>query len=208
MRRRLQTLLISLVCAAASAPAQTSAPREPEAAGGAAVEAAQAFRLKGLDGKTYDKSEMLGEVLVVSFGATWCVPCAWELAAIEELKAEYKGKPVRFFWVSVEDEKRTSDGVLRHYAKQNKLTIPVLRDPKAEVFYQFTDRMRIPVMVVFDREGRFDAPAHRGMSQDVTAYKQLVRGRVDALLNAPDAKNRAVRPRTVGARASGGAATQ
>jgi thiol-disulfide isomerase/thioredoxin len=206
LRRFLLSALLALSLAAVSVSAQTNAPQEPEQESAEAKP--RAFRLKGLDGKTYDKAEMLGEVLVVSFGATWCVPCAWELAAIEELKAEYEGKPVRFFWVSVEDEKRTSDGVLRHYAKQNRLTIPVLRDPKAEVFYQFTDGMRVPVLVVFDREGRFDAPAHRGMSQDVTAYKQLVRGRVDALLNAPGAKNRVVRPRTVGARASGGAATQ
>ncbi|MDQ3803655.1 MAG: TlpA family protein disulfide reductase [Acidobacteriota bacterium] len=141
-----------------------------------------AFKLKGLDGKTYESAGLRGEVLVVSFGATWCVPCTWELVAIEELKQEYEGKPVRFFWVSIETKERTSDNLLRHYAKERQLTIPVLRDPDASLFSLFSTSTRIPLVVFYDREGRFVAPAHRGMSQDITVYKQMVRDRVDALL--------------------------
>jgi peroxiredoxin len=187
MKRRLLLLTLTLLLAAASAAAQsrqTPAPSEAKPREGAASER-QGFRLKGIDGKTYDNTEMRGQVLVVSFGATWCTPCTWELVAIEELKVEYTGKPVRFLWVSIEDEKVTSNNLLRHYAKQRGLTIPVLRDPTAETFYQFTNQMRVPMMVIFDREGRFSAPAHRGMPQDITLYKQMVRERVNALLAAP-----------------------
>lgn len=141
------------------------------------------FRLKGLDGKTYDTSEFGGEVLAVSFGATWCTPCIWELQAIEELKVEYRGKPVRFFWVSIEDAKETSNNVLRHYVKARRMTVPVLRDPDGSAFFQFTTSTRIPLMVFFDREGNFNAPVHRGITSDVIAYKQLMRRRIDALLN-------------------------
>jgi thiol-disulfide isomerase/thioredoxin len=140
------------------------------------------FKLKGLDGKIYDSAEMRGEVVVASFGATWCVPCAWELIAIEELKEEYKSRPVRFLWISIEDEDRTSNALLRHYAKSQKLTIPVLRDADGRVFMQFSTSVRIPLLVFYDKHGRFIAPAQRGMSQDVTQYKQRVRARVDALL--------------------------
>ena len=120
-------VLALLVCAAAQ---QQKADPEPPADAG--------FKLKGLDGKTYDSSELRGEVLVVSFGATWCVPCTWELVAIEELKVEYAGKPVRFLWVSIEAKDRTSDNLLRHYAKERRLTVPVLRDPEASLFSRFT----------------------------------------------------------------------
>jgi len=144
------------------------------------------FRLKGLDGKFYDTTEMRGQVLVVSFGATWCVPCVWEQVAIEELKKEYAGKPVKFLWVSVEDTKRTSDNVLKHFVRERRMTVPVLRDPTGEALAQFTTGTRIPVVVFFDAEGRFDAPAHKGMSQDVIIYKQMVRERVDALLKSKD----------------------
>lgn len=140
------------------------------------------LRLKGIDGKHYDLVEMQGEVVMVSFGATWCAPCVWELAAIEELKLEYKEKPVRFLWVSIEGEKETSNAVLRHYAKSYRMTIPLLRDPLQEAFAQFSDRVRIPLVVFFDQTGKFVAPVHRGMSQEPTDYKQLMRRRLDALL--------------------------
>jgi thiol-disulfide isomerase/thioredoxin len=141
------------------------------------------FRLKGLDGKFYDTSEMRGEVLVVSFGATWCVPCTWELVAIEELKEEYAGKPVRFLWVNIEDTKRTTNNVLRYYVKDRRLTIPVLRDPGGVALSQYEKTgSRIPVMVFFNREGVLSAPVHKGMSQDIALYKQMVRERVNALL--------------------------
>src|SRR5918993_843505 len=94
--------LVLLSAAASGALAQEKVSPAPAAEG-------DGFRLKGLDGKFYDTSEMRGDVLVVSFGATWCVPCTWELVAIEELMVEYAGKPVRFLWVSIEDPKRTTN---------------------------------------------------------------------------------------------------
>jgi thiol-disulfide isomerase/thioredoxin len=125
---------------------------------------------------------MRGDVIVVSFGATWCVPCTWELVAIEELKEEYASKPVRFLWVSIEDTRRTTNNILRYYVKDRRLTIPVLRDPNGEALSQYATGTRIPVVVFFDQEGRLSAPVHHGMSQDITVYKQLVRERVNALL--------------------------
>lgn len=148
-----------------------------------------ALRLKGLDGKSYDVAEMRGEVVMVSFGATWCAPCVWELAAIEELKVEYKGKPVRFLWVSIEDEKQTSNTLLRHYAKTYRLTIPVLRDPLKEAFAQFSTSVRLPLVVFFDHEGKFAAPTHRGMTQDPSQYKEHMRRRIDALLERAAARS-------------------
>lgn len=172
-------LTLSAFCWQATARQKESAPKAPKEVG---------FRLKGLDGKLYDTSEMRGQVLVVSFGATWCVPCMWESVAIEELKEEYEGKPVRFLSVNIEDMKRMPNEVLRYYAKQRRSTVPILRDPGGTALAQFTEGERIPVLVFFDREGHFDAPAHNGMQQEIALYKQFVRERVNALLNRPAVK--------------------
>jgi thiol-disulfide isomerase/thioredoxin len=163
-----------------------AAAQGPQAKTGAAPAAAESgFRLKGIDGKTYDSAQMRGDVLVVSFGATWCVPCAWEQVAVEELKVEYAGKPVRFLWVSIEDAKRVSNNILRHYAKERRMTVTVLRDPGGVALAQYEKAgARIPVVVFFDAGGRQSGPAHKGMPQDITVYKQLVRERVNALLAA------------------------
>ena len=174
-------LTLSALCAQAQENGATATP-----AGG------EGFRLKGLDGKFYDTSEMRGDVLVVSFGATWCVPCTWELVAVEELKEEYAGKPVRFLWVSVEEPKRVSNNLLRHYAKERRLTVPVLRDPGGVALAQY-DRLstRIPVVVFFDRGGRPSTPVQRGMSQEIAVYKQQMRARIDALLAARETQETA-----------------
>lgn len=179
MRRLTGTLFaLVLLFAAADARAQEKGLTAPANVG-------DGFRLKGLDGKFYDTAEMRGDVLVVSFGATWCVPCTWEQVAVEELKVEYAGKPVRFLWVSIEETKRVSNNILRHYAKERRMTVPVLRDPGGVTLAQYERTgTRIPVVVFFDAEGHVSGPAHRGMPQDITVYKQLVRERVNALLAA------------------------
>ncbi|MFL6281707.1 MAG: TlpA family protein disulfide reductase [Pyrinomonadaceae bacterium] len=181
--RRILTLvfMLTLTCAAVFAQArqQQGAPAQTAAAEG------EGFRLKGLDGKFYDSSAMRGDVLVVSFGATWCVPCTWELVAIEELKVEYAGKPVRFIWVNIEDTKRTTNNILKFYVKDRRLTIPVLRDPGGALLSRYESTgTRIPVMVLFDREGRVSEPVHNGMPQDIVLYKQMIRERVNSLLAA------------------------
>jgi len=176
--RRVPIIILAFVLAAFC---QSAAAQQKEAGGDAPKQVG--FRLKGLDGKFYDTSEMRGQVLVVSFGATWCVPCMWESVAIEELKEEYAGKPVRFLSVNIEDTKRMPNEVLRYYARERRSTVPVLRDPGGAALAQFTEGERIPVLVFFDREGHFDAPARNGMQQEIALYKQSVRERVNALLN-------------------------
>lgn len=149
------------------------------------------FKLKSLDGKVFDSSAMSGEVIVASFGATWCVPCVWELKAIEELVEEYKERPVRFFWISIEEKERTPDAALKRFAKTYRLTIPVLRDEDGSAFRQFSDSRRIPLVVFFDREGKFIAPVQRGMSSDPIQYKEKLRKRVNALLQSGAATGKA-----------------
>jgi thiol-disulfide isomerase/thioredoxin len=140
------------------------------------------IKLKGVDGKTYDVATMRGEVVLVSFGATWCKPCAWELEALEELKREYAGRGVKFLWVSIESDEQTSNELLRDYAKSLKMTIPVLRDPEKTAFAQFSERVRLPMVVFFDREGKFVAPKHTGMTSQAEDYKKVIRARLDAIL--------------------------
>lgn len=185
--RRLTTLVfaLTLTCAAALCARAQGKEAHAQQSDAAAQAGGEGFRLKGLDGKFYDTSAMRGDVVVVSFGATWCVPCTWELVAIEELKVEYAGKPVRFMWVNIEDPKRTTNNILKYYVKDRRLTIPVLRDPGGAVLARYENTStRIPVMVLFDREGRVSAPVHKGMPQDIVLYKQMVRERVNSLLGA------------------------
>ncbi len=151
------------------------------------------LRLRGVDGKTYDVEEMRGHVLLVSFGATWCSPCKGELAALEQLKKEYVGKPVKFLWVNIEGETEISDGRLRDYAKELKLTLPVLRDTTRSAYASFAAsvpsplkqslRTPVPLVVFIDASGGFVPPGHFGMTSP-GSYKAMVRTRLDDLLSS------------------------
>src|SRR6266404_6345958 len=132
-------------------------------------------RLQGVDHKFYDVADMRGSVVLISFGATWCAPCSGELFALEELKHEYQGRAVKFFWVTIENDGQINDSGLKRYAAEHKLSFSVLRDPTKTAYLQFSPRIRLPMIVFFDKDGHVDGPAQFGMSADAKTYKARVR---------------------------------
>ena len=142
------------------------------------------MKLQGLDGHIYDLNDLRGNVVLVSFGATWCAPCSTELRALEELLVEYKGKPVKFYWVSIESPDQVTNSVLKRYAKERKVSFPVLRDTARMVFSQFSPRVRLPMIVLLGKDGRVDAPVQFGMRSPADAYKADMRARLDKLIAA------------------------
>ena len=144
--------------------------------------AAPSMKLQGLDGRIYDMNDLRGSVVLVSFGATWCAPCSTELRALEELLAEYRGKPVKFYWVSIEGPDQVTNNALKRYAKERKVSFPVLRDTAKMVFSQFTPRVRLPMMVLLGKDGHVDAPVQFGMRSPADVYKADMRARLNRLL--------------------------
>jgi peroxiredoxin len=152
----------------------TAQPRTPPAD--------PSLKFQGLDGKVYDLADLRGNIVLISFGATWCAPCSTELHALEELLGEFKNQPVKFFWVSVERPEEITNSGLKRYARERKLTFPVLRDSAQMVFLQFTTRQRLPMMVLLNKDGKVDAPVKFGMQSQVDAYKADIRARLNKLL--------------------------
>jgi peroxiredoxin len=148
------------------------------------VPAAPDMKLQGLDGRIHDMNDLRGNVVLVSFGATWCAPCSTELRALEELLAEYRGKPVKFYWVSVESSDQVTNAGLKRYAKERKVSFPVLRDTAKMVFSEFSARVRLPMIVLLSKDGRVDAPVQFGMRSPAEAYKADMRARLNKLLSS------------------------
>jgi thiol-disulfide isomerase/thioredoxin len=146
------------------------------------------IKLKGADGKTYDIASLRGNVVLVSFGATWCQPCREELQALEQLKKEYRDKPVKFLWISIESPEEVSDGGLRDYAKKLKISFPVLRDPDKSTFSRFSARLRLPTILFYDKSGNLSTPNHVGMAA-IPIYLAKMRERLDKLLRTEAATN-------------------
>jgi peroxiredoxin len=150
------------------------------------------IKLHGIDGTMYDVAKMKGEIVLVSFGATWCQPCYAELKALEELKQEYSGKPVKLLWVSVDSRQQTTDHALRSFAQRMGITFPVLRDPTQLTYAQFSTRVRLPMIVFFDRDGRLSTRRHFGMGE-ADLFKKGIRETIDGLLQTPSGVTAALR---------------
>src|SRR5438105_11669666 len=143
------------------------------------------LKFQGLDGKVYDLTEQRGNVVLVSFGATWCAPCTTELRALGQILAEYRNKPVKFFWVSIEPRADVSNGKLKQYAKERNVPFVVLRDDAQMVFSQFSPRVRLPLIVMIGKDGKVAAPVKFGMQSQVDVYKADIRARLNKLLALP-----------------------
>ena len=82
---------------------------------GGAQENFPAVTIKSASGKSVDFSKLIAAskdtTVVISFWATWCVPCITELDNINDQYAEWqKTTPFKFFAVSIDDS-RTSQRV-------------------------------------------------------------------------------------------------
>ncbi|HYO90113.1 MAG TPA: hypothetical protein VEQ40_00680 [Pyrinomonadaceae bacterium] len=88
---------------------------------------------------------------------------------------------MKFFWVSIEPEEEASDKRLQSFAKSVKFTFPILRDETRWTYAQFSTRQRIPLVVFFDKQGRFVPPTHAGMSTPEN-YRRMIRTELDRLL--------------------------
>ena len=99
--------------------------------------------------KYFRSKELLGEKnLVVSFFATWCVPCAKEIPELIKMSNEF-GDDFQFILVDV-NEKR--DLVKKHVAEKG-ITLQVILDKYGKVFESFSG-VTLPLLVVIDKKGQ------------------------------------------------------
>src|SRR5574338_1702862 len=65
------------------------------------------FSLTGFDGRKVTLSQLRGQVVIITFWASWCPPCREEAAYLEQTWRKYEGKGVIFIgvvWVDTEKE--------------------------------------------------------------------------------------------------------
>ena len=141
MRERMRALrsgaaLIALLVAAGTVSAAT------------ALKGAEApdFVLKSFSGKNLRLSEYRGEVVMLSFWATWCGDCRAQLTELGAMRDRYQDAGVELLAVSLDQSARQASEVTAG------ATYPVLHDAGGEVGRLY-DVTKMPVMVLIDRGG-------------------------------------------------------
>ncbi len=146
----------------------------PGAAGPAIDMPAPDFALRTFAGHNVRLSEFRGNVVVISFWATWCGPCQQELPRLKELHERYARAGLITLGVNLDDD----SGRARDMGQRLAVTFPLLLDQTREIarLYQ-VDAM--PMTVLIDREGRVRHVHEVFRADDGPTYLEQVRHLID-----------------------------
>ena len=108
------------------------------------------FSLQDIDGNKFQMSEHAGkQVIIISFWATWCVPCKQLLTRLEKIRREH---PEILALAISTDDSSTLAGV-RPYVSGKKFGFTVLLDLDNKVVRMFDPEKKIPITIVADKNG-------------------------------------------------------
>jgi len=110
---------------------------------------APAFTLKDLRGKEVSLKDFRGQVILLNFWATWCVPCQWEMPEMDKLYQTFKDQGFVVLAVALDAEGAQTVGP---FARERRLTYPVLLDPELKAARQYKI-LGPPTTFLIGREG-------------------------------------------------------
>lgn len=106
------------------------------------------FVLRNVSGGNMRLSEYRGQVVMLSFWATWCGDCRAQLEQLATMRTRYADAGVELLAVNLDQDGKQAGQLA---AKQH-LPYPVLHDAGGEVGRLY-DVSKLPVMVLIDRSG-------------------------------------------------------
>ena len=109
---------------------------------------APGFTLQSRDGAQVSLASQKGNVVMVNFWASWCVPCRQEMPHLQALYDRYNSLGFELLAVNVESDLDDA----RKWLEETPVTFPVLFDPKNEVSKQYKV-VSMPSTVMIGRDG-------------------------------------------------------
>jgi peroxiredoxin len=156
----LLAVLVLLLRPAQSGPTATGSP-----AGQSVGFRAPDFTLRDLHGASVRLSTLRGQLVLLNFWATWCVPCRREMPALERAFRHYQTQrrtavtpAPRFLGINTSAEDTATVGA---FARAWGITYPLLLDPSWRVTYFDYHIAGIPTSIVLDARG-VDRAIHLG----------------------------------------------
>ena len=137
--------------------------------------AAPDFALRDLDGIVRDLASFRGQVVLLTFWATWCAPCRAELLSMEGLFQAYKDHGFEVVAVSIDAQ---GGEVVQPFVTQLHLSFATLLDTTGQVtrLYGVTT---LPTTYLLDREGRLVTVAIGGHDWAKADARALIKSMLD-----------------------------
>jgi len=135
---------------------------------------------KDLQGEKVRLAALQGNVVVISFWATWCAPCKKELKFLNELLKTKSAQGFRVIAISIDGPESAAD--IRTIVKRYRLKMSVIHDKEGSIIAVWNSKATVPFSIFIDRRGRI-AYSHIGFSK---GYQEELEKRVDELLKEGD----------------------
>jgi len=132
------------------------------------------FALADTEGRTVRLSDHRGQVVLLNFWATWCVPCAAELPHLQRIYEQYKDRGFVVLAVSMDGPESVAN--VAPQARRHGLTFPVLLDEDTRAVGAYNPKRSAPFTVLIGRDGSiagtregYSAGDERAMEAEVQA---------------------------------------
>ncbi len=136
---------------------------------------AEELALVDLDGVPRRTSDYRGQVVVVNFWATWCVPCREEMPMLVSIQNDYAAKGVEVIGASSDEAGKVE--AVRRFVRKLGIPFPVWLGATTAEMERLGLGHTLPATIILDRDGE---PAGRiiGMAQaeDLRIYLDWLLG--------------------------------
>ena len=126
------------------------------------------IELSALDGKKLSLKSFRGQVVLLNFWATWCVPCRTEIPELNSLQKDFAASGLSIIGVSWDDSR---EGILQ-FQHEIPQSYSVVLDGE-NLQDKFSGIRSLPFTVVIDRQGRVRQTIIG--ARDRTGFESLVR---------------------------------
>ncbi len=161
MRHRVLLLLVASLVGLASgwlytrhlADASSREPSMMPAAGGPELLGRRRpdFTLGGSDGRRWSAGDFDGQLVLINFWATWCVPCRAEMPMLAELHQSFEAQGLQVVGIALDDVQAARD-----FAAELEISYPILvggADVMAIGLVYGNRAGLLPYSVLIDRQG-------------------------------------------------------
>lgn len=126
------------------------------------------FTLLQLDGQPLTLSSYRGQVVLVDFWATWCLPCREEIPHLIQLQDKYGVRGLQIIGVSMDDGPEP----VRPFAQQFHMNYPIVMG-NAKIGEEYGGVLGLPIAFLVDREGRI-VKKHVGATTSDVFEKEIM----------------------------------
>jgi len=126
------------------------------------------------DGSQINSIDLLGNVTMLQFTASWCSVCREEMPHIEkEIWKVYKNVGINVIGIDRDEPAE----IVEKFTKETKVTYPIALDPKADIFALFADRNSgVTRNIIIDTDGKIKFLTRLFDPKEYLEMKRVIHG--------------------------------